>query len=106
MACTPEETPDNPGGEAYSVAVGMSYFPVWGMPSDVWFMKGNGSTLEALATLKYNAVTTEGLDNDTQVYAFKPGATDVALVVGTDGNLIAFIVDGANKVAAKYTFSK
>lgn len=94
------------GGEAYSVAVGMSYFPVWGMPSDVWFMKGNGSTLEALATLKYNAVTTEGLDNDTQVYAFKPGATDVALMVGTDGNLIAFIVDGANKVAAKYTFSK
>ena len=95
----------NWGGEDYSVAVGMSYFPCWAIASDVWFMKGNGSTLEALATLKYNALTTEGLDADHSVYAFKPGATDIALTLA--GNtLIAYIVDGANKVVAMYTFSK
>ena len=92
-------------GEDYSVAVGMSYFPVWAMPSDVWFMKGNGATLEPITTLKYKALTTEGLDADLSIHAYKPGATDVVLTM--DGNkLVAYIVDGALKVAAKYTFSK
>ena len=93
-------------GEDYSVAVGMSYFPVWSMPSDVWLMKGNGSTLEPLATLKYNALTKEGLDADQNIHAYKPGATDIALVLESNNNLSAYIVDGANKVLVKYTFSK
>ncbi|MBP5571496.1 MAG: BACON domain-containing protein [Bacteroidales bacterium] len=95
----------NWGGEDYSVAIGMSYFPCWAISSDLWLMKGTGSTLESIATLKYSALTTEGLDADQSIHAFKPGATDVALTIDGDA-LVAFVVDGSLKVAAKYTFSK
>ncbi len=93
------------GGEAYSIGVGMSYFPCWAIPSDIWLMKGNGSTLENVAKLSYSALTVEGLDADQYIYQYKPDATDV--VVLADGDKVyAFIVDGALKVLVMASFSK
>ena len=91
-------------GEDYSVGIGMSYFPCWAIPSEVWLMKGNGSTLEPLAALKYIGETIPD-GSDSNHYAYKPSATDVILAI--EGNkLAAYIVDGALNVILKYSFSK
>jgi len=92
-------------GENYSVAINMSYFPVWAIGSDVCLMKGDGSTLEEVATLTYTGLTTDGLVAESNVFAYKPAATDV--FAWTEGKSFAvYVVDGALKVMLKYTFSK
>lgn len=93
------------GGEVYSIALGMSYFPCWAIASDLWFMKGNGASVETAAKIPVPILTTEGLDADSSIYAYTPQASDVALHV-EDGNLAAYIIDGSLKVFGKVTFSK
>lgn len=93
------------GGETYSIAIGMSYFPCWTVASDIVLFKGTGSAIEKVVSIPYNALGTDGLDADKYIYSYAPAATDVTLKV-EDGNLAAYIIDGSQRVMLKYTFSK